>query len=322
LRGVSDDLGYRVALALGVLGVLVFLVALGRTVFQQASYLVPWGLALMALGLLYGYVSVLMCSDHPLVVMHRRELAAYFYSPIAHIVLFGFTLIAWWQFNLFLNQIERSLRPGASPLVEPIVRRYVVDFFPIFSLVFMVPVLTMRLLSEERRTGTLEMLLTNPLNETPIVLGKFFAGLVFFLLTWTPWVLLLVALRIEGKQPFDYYPLFSFFVALVFTGAAFVSMGLFFSGLTRNQIASAVLTFAGMLVFTGVIWLRDDLARKAVGSPTANPWVSLLTHISYIDLWWNTLDGALVPKFLLFWLSAAIVWLFATIKVLEARRWL
>jgi ABC-type transport system involved in multi-copper enzyme maturation permease subunit len=185
----------------------------------------------------------------------------------------------------------------------------------------MVPALTMRLLSEEKRTGTLEMLLTAPVNETPIVLGKFFAALVFFVVLWVPWALLLVALRIEGGQPFDYYPLFSFFVVLLCTGAHFVSMGLFFSAVTRNQIISAVFTFLGMFLLTMVLFAKRVVEGMTPPGTTENPWVNLLTHISYLDLWITSLDGKLIPKYLLFHLSATVLWLFATVKVLDIRRW-
>jgi len=125
-------------------------------------------------------------------------------------------------------------------------------------------------------------------------------------------------LRIEGGQPFDYRPLLSFFVALISTGAGFLGMGLFFSSLTRNQIAGAVLTFAGMLGLTMVFFAK--MLIEALVSPTS-PWVTVLRHMSFIDLWIETLDGILVLKYVIFHISAAILWLFLSVKVLEARRW-
>src|SRR5437879_3140322 len=130
---------------------------------------------------------------------------------------------------------------------EPIIRFYFIAWWPVITTIFIVPVLTMRLLSEEQRTGTLEVLFTAPVGETVVVLSKFLASWIFFMLTWVPWGLFLVALRVEGGQPFEYRPLLSFYIAMACSGAAFLAMGLFFSSLTRNQIVSAILTFVGML---------------------------------------------------------------------------
>src|SRR5260370_40137114 len=105
----------------------------------------------------------------------------------------------------------------AVPTIEPIVQHYVFGFIPVVLLIFMVPILTMRLLSEEKRTGTLEVLLTVPVNETTVVMSKFLAALIFFLLAWLPWGLFLIALRIQDGKPFDFLPLLSFLLALTFS---------------------------------------------------------------------------------------------------------
>ena len=83
-----------------------------------------------------------------------------------------------------------------------------------------------------------------------IVVSKFFAAFIMFLVTWVPFALYMVSLRMEGGKPFDYRPLFSFGVGLFLTGSAFISIGLFFSSLTKNQIIAGVLTFGVMLFLT------------------------------------------------------------------------
>src|SRR5438874_12989983 len=98
------------------------------------------------------------------------------------------------------------------PIFEPIVQYFILDWPPVICVIFIVPVLTMRLLSEEKRTGTLEVLLTAPVNESTVVLSKFLACLILYLVLWAPWGLFLVALRIIGGQPFDYQALMSFFI--------------------------------------------------------------------------------------------------------------
>lgn len=324
MQGSDSDAGYRAGLALGAVGVVVFLAALGRSVVPPLLMRLGWmerqgaepyftlaGVPLMLLGWAYAAVSTGLCSDRQLVVLTRRELGAYFYSPIAYVILVGLTVVAWRSSSIFIGRI---LEFGEGrPLPEPIVRFFVIDFLPVVSVLLVVPALTMRLLSEERRTGTLEVLLTAPVDETAVVLSKFLAGWVFFMLAWLPWAVFLLALRVEAG-PFDYRPLVSFGIGLASWGAAFVAMGVFFSSLTRNQIASAILTGMGMLVLISVFFVAANL-------PTGSAWTPLLTYMSFVHTWMNNLQGKLFLRDLLFPVSAAVFWLFLTAKVLEARKW-
>jgi ABC-type transport system involved in multi-copper enzyme maturation permease subunit len=286
---------------------------------MPGSYLVPWGLVFMGLGLLYVLTSLFLWSDNRTIIMTRRELSAFFFSPIAYLVLLGLTTVAWFLFNTFVSRVSD---PRLGVTMEPIVQYYIIDWWPIICVIFVVPVLTMRLMSEEWRSGTLEVTLTAPVDESSVVLSKFFAGLIMFLLLWVPWGLFLVALRIMGGQEFDYRPLLSFFIALTCTGAGFIAMGLFFSSLTRNQIVSAVLTFAAMIFLFFLFFIKrrieGDLRQGQQGE---NVWYTVLSHISYVDLWIDAIRGFLIPRHLLFHLSAAVLWLYLTIKVLEARKW-
>ena len=330
LEGVATERGYRLALAMGGLGLVAFVVGLGRSavppllaswgwVEAAPSFVMPSGVLLMTFGILYMALSAGLCSEQRLVVLTRRELAAFFFSPLAYIVLFGFTVIAWQLFASFVYEAlwrPEGLRGVGSPVqqIEPIISSYILNWFPIICVIFVVPVLTMRLLSEEQRTGTMEVMLTAPLGEGTVVLAKFLAAFIFFMLVWLPWGIFLVSLRVEGGQPFDYRPLLSFFVALAFTGAGFVSMGLFFSSLSRNQVAAAILTFIGMLFLTWFFFNKRTL-------PPDDYRRIILTHMSYIDLWFGAMEGRLVPRDLFYHLSAAVFWLFLTVKVLESRKW-
>ncbi len=330
LEGVASDRGYWTALALGGLGLAAFVVGLVRSVVPPLlaswgwmeptpSFLMPTGMLLMIFGVLYMAVSAGLWSDQRLVVLTRRELAAFFYSPVAYIVWIGFTVIAWQLFSNFIYEFlwqAEGVRGVGSPIPreEPIIAYYIIAWFPIICVIFVVPVLTMRLLSEEQRTGTMEVMLTAPLGEVAVVLSKFLAVFIFYMLIWAPWGIFLISLRAEGGQPFDYRPLLSFFIALATTGAGFLSMGLFFSSLTRNQVAAAILTFVGMLLLTFCFFSQQHLPMDDVRR-------TVLNHVSYIDLWINSLRGKLAPRDLVYHLSAAVFWLFLTVKVLESRKW-
>jgi gliding motility-associated transport system permease protein len=316
LYGANSDRGYKLALALGALGALTFVVALGRSVAplltsSTTRYFLPAGLLLIASGAIYALFALALISDNRLIVLTRRELASYFYSPIAYIVLFGLTAIGWWTYFQFSGQLYLLSERGSS-IQEPIVRNFFIDFFPVMSAIFVVPVVTMKLLSEERRTGTLEVLLTAPVSELTVVLSKFFAGLIYYLFLWLPWGLFLVALRVEGGREFDYRPLLSFAIVLVTTGAAFVAMGVFFSALTRNQIVSAVLTFVGMMLLLGFYFIQSRVSPQ---------WQTVLSQIGFVDLWIESLSGKLFIRSIIVQLSIAVFWLFLAVKALEARKW-
>ncbi|MBI3409777.1 MAG: ABC transporter permease [Planctomycetes bacterium] len=316
MQSPTSNVGYAAGLVLGLAAAVNLAITLIRifapTITGGSSdYLVPSGLIMAGVSVLYICISLGICSDWSFIVLVRRELASFFYSPVAYLVLIGITIIGWIMFWVFLSDI--ILRRG---MFEPIVNRYIINLIPIIGQMFVVPILTMRLLSEEKRTGTLEQLLTAPVNESTVVLSKFFASLIFYLLTWMPWWIFLIALRVMGGEEFDYRPILSFAFALIATGSGFMAMGLFFSSVTQNQIIAAVLTFVGMMFHMGT-YLVSRLVRWGPESV----WPDVFTYVSFIDLWSNTLDGALAPRMLLFHVSLTVFFLYLTVKVLESRKW-
>jgi len=319
-RGTSDDLAYTTGWGIGLAGLVVVAVAVVRSLSAVVynayrgeapaaqEYFIPFGVLMILFGGVYLLASFLLCSEGLLVVLIRRELGAFFFSPIFYIVLLAFTVAHWLAFDRALLGIAR----GQGLVLEPVVARFILDWPAVFCNVFIVPALTMRLLSEEQRSGTLEVLLTAPVGEFSVVMSKFLAGLMMYTLIWLPFGVLLIALRLMGGSDFDYRPLLSFGVVVVVTGAGFIAMGLLFSSLTRDQIASGVLTFAAMLTLTLIFLMQG----------AAGPWWgTLLKHMSYIDLWIESLNGKLVPRDLMFPLSLCVFCLFLTTKVLEARKW-
>lgn len=303
-------------------GVLVILGLAWAGVFVVASFnapltaaptpfLVPYGLILGAIGLLYLGVSLASVSDNVVVVLTRRDLSAYFFSPIAYTVLVGMAFVIWIGYFWFVGGVFGARRA----MMEPILRDYVAaTTLAGIAVVFLVPSLTMWTFAEERRTGTLEVLLTAPVNEFPIVVSKFLAAWLFFMLSLVPIALYLIPLRLEGGQPFDYRPLLSYYLAVGACGAGFIAMGLFFSSITKNQIIAAMLTCAGMFGMLLTVVLRQqefipDGLRTAIGK------------LDYLTLWGNALGGQLLLTDVFIQLSLAVFWLFLTVKVLEARKW-
>jgi ABC-type transport system involved in multi-copper enzyme maturation permease subunit len=312
LEGTDSSAAYYAGLVLGVIGLVAVGGGLVRSLIPESAYLVPAGLIVIATGVVLLVLAAGTCLDWPVIVLTRRELASYFYSPIAYLVLVGVILVGWYMFITFVSIILRAGARGS--LFEPIIGIYIFGLIPVMVQTFIVPVLTMRLLAEEQRTGTLEVLLTAPVNEVTVVVSKFLASWIFYLILWLPWWVYLVSLRYFGGEEFDYRPVLSFTVALVAISAGFMSMGLFFSSLTRNQIIAAVLTFVGMIGLLATYLLKFQ-------SDTPGSWTELLSYVSYLDLWWNSLEGTVAPRFLLFHISLTVFFLYLTTKVLEARKW-
>jgi ABC-2 type transport system permease protein len=309
VSGDSDN-AFWAGLSLVAVGVLSLLIAIVRS-YQQADYLVPAGLFVGAIGVLYLVVAGLAASDRPIFVMTRRELASFFYSPIAYLVLFGLVIIFGFNFIIFVDGINRA--QARTVLVEPVIRSYLLSFFTFVTAIIMVPVLTMRTFSEERRTGSLEMLMTAPVTEWSIVLSKFFATFLFSMLAWMPFFLFAVSFRIFGQAEYDYRPVLSFFLAVMVAQAGFVSIGLFVSSLTSNQIVSSVVMFAVMLLLIGLYWVKEMEAASSLRE--------LIDYVSFVDLWVNASAGLLPVRNFAFHLSLAAFFLYLTYLNLTARKW-
>ena len=278
--------------------------------FAPPPFLVPYGLILGALGLVYLTVSVAVLTDNQFVVMTRRELGAFFFSPIAYLVLFGMVVILGVGYVWFLLILGDS---RGGPVPEPIVKFYPsFDIVSAFLVVLVVPALTMRLFSEEQRTGTLEVLLTAPVSDGAVVLSKFTACWLFFMACWVPGGLYLIALR-AGGATFDYRPLLTFYIALGSSAAALVAIGLFFSSVTRNQVVSAVLT--GSVTFLIVLSVLSNFEQLPGGVK------AVMMKFDVLRLWRESLGGQLPVRTVAFQLSVAAFFLFLTAKVLEVRKW-
>lgn len=282
-----------------------------------APYLVPTGIVLIIAGLVNVLIAVGFVSENRLVVLTRREFTAYFVSPIAYCVMAGFVFIATPSYYLFLDQIL-LLAEHQRPIEEPIVQDYIIAFFPVVAVVLSVPLLTMRLFAEERRSGTLEVLLTAPVSDWLIVLSKWFASWLFFMLLWLPWGLYLLAMRLEGGKEFDVRPMIGFTLGLMACGAAFTAMGMFFSSLTRDQIISAALTLMGMMLLVGFFFAE----RHMRGTTSWETSVKVVMRaLSFIHMWIDTTRGKLFIRDVVVQLSMAVFFVVATAKVLEMRRW-
>lgn len=314
--GWESELSFRAGWMGTLAGFGVALLALVRSVLHESgvwqaqgtAYFVPAGYLIVAVSLLVAAAAYATVSDRPTLVVARRELQGFFYSPIAYFVLVSFALATWFSYQNFLGNLAEGR------VLEPILNYYVIELFLILCLLFSVPLITMRLLSEEKRAGTLEVLLTAPVDEASIVLGKFIAAFIMFLCLWLPFMLYLLALPVGAQPGFDFRPLLSFGVALAASGAGFVAMGLLFSALSGNQLIAGALTLVGMIGLL-VPYIMQFRLMETSG------WGTVLGHISFLTGWESALEGKLIPRQWVFSVSLTVFCLFCSVKVLESRKW-
>ena len=244
-----------------------------------------------------------------------RDFKSYFTSPIAYILIAGFLAIMGWMFffNLsYFNQqnlqaMQMNLGKGVS-ITDGIIR-------PLFGnmnvvLLFLVPFITMRLLAEERKNSTIQLLLTAPVTLAEIIAGKFLSSLllVAVMLGLTP--AYPIVLFTTGNP--DPGPIAMAYLGTILLSGCYLSFGLLFSAMTENQIIAGALTFAFGLFFWLVGW-----ASQSVGSI----WGDALEYLSLINHYNNFSQGMLNSTDIVFYLSFIFLGLFLTHRVLDSFRW-
>ncbi len=232
-----------------------------------------------------------------MILIAYKELRAYFASPIAYVVIAAFLAIMGFLFWLivFLSQ-EASMRGVFSNMAV--------------TLLFISPALTMRLLAEEQRSGTIELLLTLPVRDWQVVLGKFLAslavvGVMVALTLYYP--LLLIRLG----DP-DLGPITSGYLGMLLLAASFLAIGLFTSSLSRNQVVAALLAFGAMLI----LWLID-IAGRLFGAPVSDA----VVYMSLSDHYFDFIRGVIDTRHIVYYLSVIAIFLFLATQVLQLRRW-
>ncbi len=252
-------------------------------------------------------------------LVFKKELRSYFLSPIAYVVITIFLILGGYFFyNIFASFSMVSFEATQNPVLakqynllnvtESVVR-------PLFGnmsiiMLLMMPMLTMRLLSEEKKSGTIELLLTYPVKDIEIILGKFFAAVVIFsvmiALTFPCFILLSVL-----GQP-EWGVIISGYVGLLLMGTAFIAFGLCASSFTENQIIAAAVSFGGLLVFYMMGYSVNFAGPKLGG---------VLSYISFMPHLYNFAKGVVDTADIVFYLNFAAFCLFLTMRTLESKRW-
>ena len=228
-----------------------------------------------------------------------KEMLAYYTSPMAYIVSLMFLALTGFFFVSSIDGLR--LDADITGVLDPTVT-LMMWWFP--------PILTMRLLAEEQKVGTIELLLTAPVHDWEVVLGKYLASLVFFLGTLALTLYFVILLYWFGEP--DTGPLMSAYLGVILYGAAALAVGLLASSLTSNQIVAVVLAVGVLLLLTFIDTLADQVGG---GLSTLLSEIGLRSHFDDFS------RGVIDTGNLVYYLSLTAVLFFLTVRSLESRRW-
>ncbi len=249
-----------------------------------------------------------------------RELKSYFVSPIAYVVIALFVLITGIFFYLIIsNFVELSFRYTmqaqyyrmAAPKlnVNSMAIRPLMHNMSLFAL-FWLPLLTMRLIAEEKKMGTIELLFTSPIRTTELVLAKFTASTTVFIAMLGLTFLYMVSLFFFGNPELG--PILSGYLGLLLIGMTYISFGLFFSSITDNQIIAAVATFAFILFFWAIGWMSSFVG------PGLGSFLEKLSLINHFD---DFAKGVIDLGNVVYYLSVTFFGIFLSYLALESKKW-
>ncbi len=254
------------------------------------------------------------------IAIFEKELKSFFYSPMAYVVIAVFTALAGVFFYLYLsNFVEaafmdqiRSQQYRQMPQKFNVNLMLIRPYFWNIALIsiFTLPAITMRLFSEEKKQGTLELLYTTPVSSVQIILGKFFAGLAFYAVLLIPTILFQTLLFTYGNP--ELLPVISGYIGLLFLGSAFISVGLFISTLTENQIIAAIGGFALSLFLWVVGW------GASYAGPTLAP---VLEYISIVNHFEDFAQGVIDSTHVAYYVIFSFVGIYLSLKSIESVKW-
>lgn len=245
-----------------------------------------------------------------------KELRSYFASPVAWVLMGFWAVMFGYFFNVYLRFfVEQGMSAGAFGGPPPSLHVNTDMIRPLLGnasvlVLFVLPMLTMRSYAEEKRSGTIELLLTSPLTDVEITLGKFLGAVgVYAALLLVTFVSILI---LFGLGDPEWLPILSGYLGLLLLGACFLSLGLFISSLTSNQVVAGAVTFVLALMFWIINWAADT------AGPTLGPILNYLSVTQHFD---DFSKGVIDTKHLVYYLSFIVFGLFLTVKSVDTERW-
>jgi ABC-2 type transport system permease protein len=249
------------------------------------------------------------------IVIFKKELKSYFASPIAYLllgifaVIFGFFFYSAVRFFILQGMQMQMMGRGAPMDVNEYVIRPLLTNASVIGL-FLIPMITMRLYAEEKRSGTIELLMTSPVRDLEIVLGKWFAALVLYASILGVSGINIAVLYAFGRP--DLKPILVGFLGLLLQGGCLLAIGIFISTLTKNQIIAGGATFAVCLM----LWVLDW-----VSAYDQSAWAKVISYLSVVTHFEPFSKGVIDTKDIIFYLSMIFFGLFLTTRSVESLRW-
>lgn len=238
-----------------------------------------------------------------MLAIYRREMGSFFTSGVAYVFLAVFWLVSG---IFFYNTVILAGNADTSSLFQSM----------FIIVLFLIPILTMKLISEEKKNKTDQGLLTAPISLWDIVLGKYFAALTLYIIAES--IIFVYAFIINYLGDVIWPSLLGNYFAMLFLGAAFIAVGLFISSLTENQMASAVVC----LVVLVIIYLSENLVASFENGNFAKRLVyKAVSNIAFYSRYVEFTRGVFSLPSVLFFVSTAFIFNFLTVKGLEKRRW-
>ena len=245
----------------------------------------------------------------------QKEFKSYFASPIAYIViglwalLYGYFFVAILQFFVRQSmQMTQFQGPQAMSVNQQLIRPLLQNVT--ILILFLMPMVTMRTYAEEKRSGTIELLLTSPLTDFEIIMGKFLGAVGLYVIMLAVTLLHIALLFIYGNP--EWKPIVTAYIGLLLLGGCFISLGLLISSLTKNQIVAGMVTFAVFLMLWVITWIGS------FSGPTVD---KLTQYLSIIDHYDDFGKGVLDTAHVIYYLSFITFGLFLTAKSVDSERW-
>jgi ABC-2 type transport system permease protein len=240
----------------------------------------------------------------------RRELGSFFFSWIGYVVIAGAVFLMGLSFVSLLVKLQGQSTP------MPITELFLTLCFWLI-LLFSAPIITMRLFALEKYSGTFETLMTAPVGDAQVVLAKFTAALIFYMLMWLPLLGCIFILRYftRGSGLLDPGTLASTFLGIFLVGALYMAAGCFASALTRSQIVAAMVSFAIGLALFLASFLGDQFA------PDKTWQVEALNCISILEQMKEFARGVVDTRYVVFYVTGTLFFLFLACRVVDSRRW-
>ena len=246
----------------------------------------------------------------------QKELKGYFASPIAYVVIGFYALIYGFFFYSLVLYFDRQsmqmlgLGAGSPPVNvnENMIRPAFLNAMVVF--LFVLPMITMRTYAEEKRSGTIELLLTSPLTDFQIIMGKFLGAMALYVAMLAV-TLIHIGLLFMASKP-EWIPILTTYLGLILMGGCFIAVGLLISSLTKNQIVAVMVTFTVFLMLWVINWIASFVG------PTAQTVLNYLSITDHLD---DFTRGIIDTKHVVYYVSFIAFGLFLTARAVDTERW-